>query len=93
MCILYLWPQARRLGLGGGAKQTVFIDEASCEAKCQAIQDCCDNNDPGATFIVCYTDGYCDAEIEDAGNCVDNCGFEMAYDNDEGEGKNFTNFN
>ena len=53
--------QARRLGLGGGPKQTAFIDEDSCEGKCQALQDCCDNN--CGTFIECLVDDeYCEKE-------------------------------
>ena len=89
--------QARRLGLGGGPKQTVFIDEASCEGKCQAVQDCCDNNCAAPTTIDCYINtGYCDnggcqAEFDDAEGSNCNCftldyGFEMA-DANEGEGK------
>ena len=73
----------------------MFIDQNSCEGKCQALQDCCDNN--CGTFIECLVDdeycenGGCEAEIEDAGSCLANCGtldygFEMA-DANEGEGK------
>ena len=68
----------------------VFIDEASCEAKCQAVQDCFDNA-PNA--VDCFVnndcdDGSCEAEIEDAegSNCNCDFGFDME-DANEGEGK------